>query len=131
MDPRSADAILFAPPMTYDVLVIGSGPNGLVAAITLAQAGRSVRVVEAAATPGGGMRTHALTLPDVRHDVCSTVHPLALASPAFRSLPLTSHGLEWVHPETALAHPLDGARAAGGLRRAFPGEPNRAAAPLG
>ncbi|HEX2191264.1 MAG TPA: NAD(P)/FAD-dependent oxidoreductase [Longimicrobiaceae bacterium] len=90
-----------------DAVVVGSGPNGLAAAIALAQAGRSVVVREAADTLGGGMRTEELTLPGFRHDVCSTVHPLALSSPFFRSLPLAEHGLEWVHSPACLAHPLD------------------------
>lgn len=88
-------------------MVVGSGPNGLVAAITLARAGRSVLVLEAADTLGGGARSAELTLPGFVHDVCSAVHPLAAASPCFRELPLADHGLELVHPPTPLAHPLD------------------------
>ncbi len=95
-----------------DAVVVGSGPNGLAAAIALAQAGRSVVVREAAETVGGGMRTEELTLPGFLHDVCSTVHPLAVSSPFFRSLPLAEHGLEWVHSPACLAHPLDDARVA-------------------
>jgi phytoene dehydrogenase-like protein len=95
-----------------EAVVVGSGPNGLVAAITLARAGWSVRVLEAADEPGGGMRSAELTLPGFIHDVCSTVQPLALGSPALRALPLADHGLEWVHPDVALAHPLDDGRAA-------------------
>ena len=94
-----------------DAIVVGSGPNGLAAAIALAQAGRSVTVLEAAATIGGGTRSAELTLPGFRHDVCSAIHPLALASPFLRSLPLEAHGLEFVHPEIPLAHPLDDGRA--------------------
>ena len=90
-----------------DAVVVGSGPNGLVAAIMLARAGRSVLVVEAAATPGGGMRSAELTLPGFAHDVCSTIHPLAVASPCFSEMPLAEHGLEFVHPPAPLAHPLD------------------------
>ncbi|QJW99087.1 phytoene desaturase family protein [Frigoriglobus tundricola] len=89
-----------------DVVVIGSGPNGLAAAITLAQQGYSVLVVEAAETVGGGTRSAALTLPGFVHDVCSAVHPMAVASPFFQSLPLADHSLEWVHPETPFAHPV-------------------------
>jgi phytoene dehydrogenase-like protein len=91
-----------------DAVVVGAGPNGLAAAIALAREGRSVRVIEAAETVGGGSRTDALTLPGFRHDVCSAVHPHPLASPFLRELPLAEHGLELVHPELPLAHPLDG-----------------------
>ena len=91
----------------YDALVVGAGPNGLAAAITLAQAGRSVVVYEAAETVGGGSRTQELTLPGFRHDVCSAIHPLGVASPFFRTLPLDRYGLEWVYPPAPLAHPLD------------------------
>jgi len=87
--------------------VVGSGPNGLAAAIVLAAAGWSVTVREAAGSPGGGVRSEALTLPGFLHDVGSAVHPLAVASPFFRGLPLEVHGLEWVHPAVPLAHPLD------------------------
>jgi phytoene dehydrogenase-like protein len=92
---------------TYDAVIIGAGPNGLAAAITLAQAGRSVIVFEAQDTPGGGVRTKELILPGFLHDVCSAIHPLAAASPFFRSLPLEQYGLEWVHSTIPLAHPLD------------------------
>ena len=95
-----------------DAIVIGSGPNGLGAAITLAGAGRSVTVFEAQDTVGGGARSEKLTLPGFVHDVCSAVHPLAISSPLFRSLPLERHGLAWVHPQLPLAHPLDGGTAA-------------------
>lgn len=95
-----------------DAAVVGSGPNGLAAAIVLAQAGRSVRVLEGADTIGGGARTAELTLPGYRHDVCSAVHPLALSSPFFRTLDLAAHGLEWIRPELALAHPFDDGTAA-------------------
>ena len=78
--------------------MVGSGPNGLAAAITLARAGRPVLVVEASATIGGGTRTAALTLPGFLHDVCSAVHPFALASPFLKSVPLADHGLELIHP---------------------------------
>ena len=90
-----------------DAVVVGSGPNGLAAAITLAREGRSVLVLEAAQTVGGGTRTLELTRPGFLHDICSTVHPLAEASPFFRQLPLAEHGLELVQPDAPLAHPLD------------------------
>ena len=96
----------------YDAVVIGSGPNGLAAAITLARAGKSVVVFEAAETIGGGTRSAELTLPGFVHDVCSAIHPMAVASPFFRELPLAQHGLEWIHPPLCAAHPLDGGRAA-------------------
>jgi phytoene dehydrogenase-like protein len=82
----------------YDAVVIGGGPNGLAAGITMARAGRSVVVYEAAETVGGGARTQELTLPGFRHDVCTAIHPLAAGSPFFRSLPLARYGLEWVYP---------------------------------
>jgi phytoene dehydrogenase-like protein len=87
--------------------VVGSGPNGLAAAIALARAGRAVTVLERADTVGGGCRSAELTLPGFVHDTCSTVHALALVSPFLRSLPLADHGLELVHPEVPLAHPMD------------------------
>src|SRR3990172_9197018 len=96
--------------LPYDAVIVGSGPNGLAAAITLARAGRSVVIIEAARSPGGGTRTQELTLPGYLHDVCSTAHPLGLASPFFRSLPLAEFGLQWVQPSAPLAHPLDGGR---------------------
>jgi phytoene dehydrogenase-like protein len=92
---------------SYDAVVVGSGPNGLAAAITLAQVGKSVVVFEARDTIGGGSRTKELTLPGFQHDVCSAIHPLGLASPFFRALPLEQYGLEWIQPPAALAHPLD------------------------
>jgi phytoene dehydrogenase-like protein len=97
---------------SYGAIVIGSGPNGLAAAITLARAGKSVLVIEAADTIGGGTRSAKLTLPGFTHDICSAVHPLAIGSPVFRAWPLHEHGLEWIYPDVPLAHPLDGDRAA-------------------
>ena len=94
-----------------DAVVVGSGPNGLAAAITLARAGKSVRVVEGQPTLGGGTRTEALTLPDFLHDVCSAIHPLAAGSPFFQTLALNRLGLDLIQPDAPLAHPLDGARA--------------------
>jgi phytoene dehydrogenase-like protein len=91
----------------YDAVVIGAGPNGLAAAITVAQAGKSVVVFEAQDSVGGGVRSAELTLPGFIHDVCSSVYPLAVGSPFFRTLPLHKHGLEWIEPPAPLAHPLD------------------------
>ena len=95
-----------------DAVVVGSGPNGLAAAVTLAAAGLAVLVIEGAATPGGGCRTRELTLPGFRHDVCSAAHPLALASPFFRRFDLAARGVRFAAPPVAFAHPLDGGRAA-------------------
>jgi phytoene dehydrogenase-like protein len=95
-----------------DAIVVGSGPNGLAAAVTLAQAGLKTVLREAQATVGGGLRSSELTLPGFTHDVCSAVHPLALTSPFFRTLPLADFGLEWIQPAAALAHPLDDGSAA-------------------
>ncbi|MFS0893000.1 phytoene desaturase family protein [Microbacterium sp. 179-I 3D3 NHS] len=91
--------------------IIGSGPNGLAAAVALARGGYRVRVLEAADTIGGGIRTHENTLPGFRHDVCSAVHPAAMSSPFFRAFGLTER-IEWIRPEISFAHPLDGGRAA-------------------
>jgi phytoene dehydrogenase-like protein len=91
----------------YDAVIVGAGPNGLAAAITLAKAGLSTLVVEAHATPGGGARTQELTLPGFQHDVCSTVHPLGVSSPFFRQLDLERDGLDWIYPSAPLAHVLD------------------------
>ena len=90
-----------------DAIVVGAGPNGLAAAITLARAGRSVRVYEAAPTIGGGTRSAELTKPGFVHDVCSTVHAMMLASPFLKTLPLADFGLELAHPAAPFAHPLD------------------------
>src|SRR5947209_3061699 len=96
----------------HDAVVVGSGPNGLAAAVTLARAGLSVLVLEAADAPGGGTRSEELTEPGFVHDVCSTIHPLGAASPLFSGLPLGDHGLGWVHPDAPAAHPLPDGSAA-------------------
>src|SRR5439155_10852696 len=88
-------------------VVVGSGPNGLAAAIVLAEAGLDVEVFEAEAQAGGGARTLELTIPGFQHDFGSAVHPLAVGSPFFSSLPLSSYGLDWIHSPAPLAHPLD------------------------
>lgn len=90
-----------------DAVVVGSGPNGLAAAVALAQRGASVRVIEGHEQIGGGTRTAELTLPGFRHDVCSAVHPMGVLSPFLRTLPLAEHGLEWIRPPASVAHPLD------------------------
>jgi phytoene dehydrogenase-like protein len=91
----------------YDAVVVGAGPNGLAAAVELARGGRSVAVLEAGETVGGGTRSAEITLPGFIHDLGSAIHPLGYASPFFRQLPLEEHGLEWVHPPAPLAHPFD------------------------
>jgi phytoene dehydrogenase-like protein len=95
-----------------DAIVVGSGPNGLSAAVAIAQAGRKVLVLESANAIGGGCRSEELTLPGFVHDVCSAVYPLAIGSPFFRTLPLAAHGLEWIEPPLMLAHPFDDGGAA-------------------
>jgi phytoene dehydrogenase-like protein len=94
-------------PYAYDAVVIGSGPNGLSAAITMAQHGKSVVVYEAQEEIGGGVRSAEMTLPGYTHDVCSSVYPLGIGSPFFSALPLAHHGLEWIQPPAAVAHPFD------------------------
>lgn len=96
----------------FDAVVVGSGPNGLAAAITLQQKGLSVLLLEAKDTIGGGLRSAELTLPGYIHDVCSAIHPLAAGSPFFSTLPLEEHGLEYIYPDIAAAHPFDGGTAA-------------------
>jgi phytoene dehydrogenase-like protein len=100
------------PKREYDAVVVGSGPNGLAAAITLQQEGYSVLVVEGKSTIGGGLRSEELTLPGFMHDVCSAVHPLAAYSPFFKTLPLEKHGLEFIYPPLSAAHPFDDGTAA-------------------
>ena len=99
-------------PSALDAVVVGAGPNGLVAAITLAEAGLAVHLVEAGETIGGGTRSAELTLPGFVHDVCSSVHPLARIAPPLRAMPLERFGLDWCEPPIALAHPLDDGSAA-------------------
>lgn len=96
----------------YDAVVVGSGPNGLAAAITMQQQGLKVLIIEAKSTIGGGMRTAELTIPGYTHDICSAVHPLGASSPFFKSLPLHEFGLQWINPPAALAHPFDDGTAA-------------------
>src|SRR5688572_8276196 len=96
----------------FDAVVVGSGPNGLSAAITLQREGLSVLLIEGKDVIGGGLRSAELTLPGFTHDVCSAIHPMAAASPFFKTLPLNAHGLEFVYPDTAAAHPFDDGTAA-------------------
>src|SRR5262245_56742008 len=101
-----------------DAVVVGSGPNGLAAAIELARSGISVLVLEASHEIGGGVRSGELTLPGFLHGICSCCHPIGVLSPFFRTLPLAAHGLRWIHPPASVAHPLDG-EAAVVLRRSL------------
>jgi phytoene dehydrogenase-like protein len=103
----------------YDAVVVGSGPNGLAAAIAMQEQGLSVLLLESKDTIGGGLRTKELTLPGFHHDVCSAIHPLAAESPYFKTLPLAQHGLEYIYPPIAAAHPFDGGTAAA-LRHSLP-----------
>src|ERR1700751_6100090 len=96
----------------YDVVVVGSGPNGLSAAITLQKTGLRILLIEAASTIGGNMRSAELTLPGYIHDLGSAIHPMAAGSPFFASLPLHEFGLEYIYPEFAAAHPFDDGTAA-------------------
>ena len=102
----------YAKSTNVDAIVIGAGPNGLAAAIELARSGRRVRIYEANQNVGGGARSAELTLPGFTHDICSAVHPLALGSPFFSTLPLEKYGLEFIHSPLALAHPFDDGTAA-------------------
>src|SRR5215468_12207377 len=95
-----------------DAVVVGSGPNGLAAAVTMAAAGLRVQVIDGAPGIGGGCRTEELTLPGFWHDVCSAAHPLAVASPFFRRFDLAARGVTLARPEVEFAQPLDGGRAA-------------------
>src|SRR5262245_50677945 len=97
---------------SWDAIIVGAGPNGLAAAITLARTGLAVLILEAQDAIGGSVRSATLTLPGFTHDVCSSVYPLAVASPVFASMPLAVYGLEWIDPPLALAHPFDDGTAA-------------------
>jgi phytoene dehydrogenase-like protein len=97
---------------SYDAVIVGSGPNGLAAAIVLAEKGHTVLVLEGKLTVGGGCRTEEITLPGYFHDICAAIHPMGLVSPLFRRLPLAAHGLHWVHAPVPLAHPFDDGSAA-------------------
>src|ERR1700761_4125892 len=97
-------------------VVVGSGPNGLAAALTLAKAGVDVQVLEAADIPGGGTRSSELTLPGLIHDECSGFHPLAVDTPFSREFDLSAHGLTWRWPDVEFAHPLDAGPGAAALR---------------
>src|SRR5947208_17048906 len=91
----------------YDAIVVGAGPNGLSAAVILAQNGLKVLILEANEMIGGGARSAELTLPGFMHDICSAIHPMSLVSPFLQTLPLADHGLEWRYSPAAIAHPLD------------------------
>jgi phytoene dehydrogenase-like protein len=91
----------------FDVVIVGSGPNGLSAGIVLQQAGLSSLIIEGSSSIGGGLRSAELTLPGYLHDICSAIHPFAAGSPFFKTLPLNAHGLEYIYPDLAAAHPFD------------------------
>jgi phytoene dehydrogenase-like protein len=97
---------------SYDAIVVGAGPNGLAAAVVLAEAGKSVLVLEAKPTIGGGCRTEDVTLPGFHHDICAAIHPMGVVSPLLRRLPLGQFGLKWVQAPAPLAHPFDDGTAA-------------------
>jgi phytoene dehydrogenase-like protein len=103
---------IIIPVPDYDAIIVGSGPNGLAAAITLARQGWRVLVLEARESIGGGMRTAEVTLPGFQHDICSAIHPLGIGSPFFRDLPLAEYGLRWIQPDLPLAHPFEDGSAA-------------------
>ena len=111
-EPEKGSKLIAMEKRDYDAVVVGSGPNGLAAAITLQREGLRVLLLEARQTIGGGMRTEALTLPGFRHDVCSAIHPMGIASPFFQSVPLGDYGLEYVYPPVSAAHPFDDGTAA-------------------
>src|SRR5688500_2460141 len=96
----------------YDAVVVGSGPNGLAAAISLQQSGLSVLLIEGKNEIGGGLSTQELTLPGFLHDTCSAIHPMSAGSPFFKTLPLAEHGLQYTYPQVAAAHPFDDGAAA-------------------
>lgn len=100
------------PKKEFDAIVVGSGPNGLAAAIVLQQTGLSVLIIEGKDTIGGGLRSAELTLPGFTHDICSAIHPMAATSPFFNTLPLQEHGLEYIYPPLSAAHPFDDGTAA-------------------
>ncbi len=102
--------------MQYDAIIVGSGPNGLAAAITLAREGLRVLLLEARETIGGGLRTAELTLPGFHHDICSAIHPLGIGSPFFKSVPLADYDFEWIQPDIPVAHPFDDGTALALLR---------------
>jgi phytoene dehydrogenase-like protein len=97
---------------SYDAVIVGSGPNGLAAGIKIAEAGFSVKIIEEKETIGGGLRSSEITLPGYVHDICSAIHPLGIASPFFKKLPLDKFGLEWIFPPISMAHPFDNGHAA-------------------